>query len=50
MGEKTFKLGSFFEIINILLNKMGISNNKNCAFGCTQTDNREKKFFTCEKI
>ena len=35
---------------SILLNKMGISNSKNCAFGCSQTDYPEHFFFSCKKI
>ena len=35
---------------SILLNKMGISNNKNYAFGCNQTDYLDFFFFTCKKI
>ena len=29
---------------------MGISNNKNCAFRCNQTDYPEHFFFSCKKI
>ena len=35
---------------NILLNKMGISNRKNCTFGCSQTDYPEHFFFSCKNI
>ena len=35
---------------SILLNKLGISNSKNCAFGCNQTDYPEHFFFSCKKI
>ena len=36
---------------SILLNKMGISNSKNCAFGCNQTDYPDffSFFFSCKK-
>ena len=34
---------------SILLNKMGISNSKNSAFGCNQTDYPEHFFFSCKK-
>ena len=29
---------------------MGISNSKNCAFGCNQTDYPDFIFFSCKKI
>ena len=35
---------------SILLNKMGISNSKNCAFGCNQRDYPEHFFFSSKKI
>ena len=41
----------YIPLVFSVLNKMGISNNKNCAFGCNQTDYPEKIiFFSCKKI